>query len=318
MTAVVLLLPSLARCRAIPAVASGVLARWIARGDALDSATPGTEGAWRSVFEWPGTSLPVAALTRQFDLGDAAGAGWLRADPAHVRADMATARMLACGDLGLSVDETVLLARDLKPLFGDAGLIFEAPDPQRWYLRAETGTPLPDAASPDDVLGDDLKLHLPAGAAGKRWRMLYNESQVLLHNHVVNARRTARGAVSVNSLWFWGAGTLPAAVRSSAQAVMTAQPALLSLAQIAGIRALPLEPSALAGVFARNAGECVLVDLAGLRDAQLEHAWLAPLDLALRGSRIERIDLVFQSGERNTIRGAHRWRLWRRVSGCVL
>jgi hypothetical protein len=39
-----------------------------------------------------------AALTRQCDVGDAAGSAWLRADPAHVRPEMTGARLLGIGD----------------------------------------------------------------------------------------------------------------------------------------------------------------------------------------------------------------------------
>ena len=41
-------------------------------------------------------------------------------------------------------------------------------------------------------------------------RMLLNEVQVLLHQHPLNAARQTRGLPPVNSVWFWGAGRLPA------------------------------------------------------------------------------------------------------------
>ncbi len=313
MTVLALLLPPLARCRAIDAVAEGVLARWLARGDAGMAEPAGVAAAWRSAIDWTGSGFPAAALTREFDLGDAAGASWLRADPAHVRADMTTARMLACGELGLTDMETAGIARDLKPLFGDAGLLFEAPNPRRWYLRAEPGTALPDAADPGEVLGDDLKLHLPAGAAGRRWRMLFNEAQIVLHNHAVNAARAARGAVPVNSLWFWGAGVLPVAVRSEFRSVMSTEPALVALSRIGGLRTLAPDPSLLPDLLDPARAEPLLIDVAGLRDATLERAWLAPIGRALRARMVERVELVFESGERHAIRNAHRWRIWRRI-----
>jgi hypothetical protein len=260
---------------------------------------------------WTARGLPVAALTRAHDVGDALGANWLRADPAHVRADISTARMLACGEVGLSLDETRQIERDLKPLFGDAGLIFDAPRTNRWYLRAQSGSDWPDGADPDDVLGDDLKLHLPAGAAGRRWRMLFNEAQVLLHNHPVNAERERRGAVSVNSLWFWGGGALPTRVTSAYGRLLGGDDALRMLAKIAGLVCAARTTDALGE--AMNADEAAIIDLGALRDASLESDWLMPIDAALRHGRIARIDLGFASGERITVRRAHRWRVWRRV-----
>ena len=312
MSTFALLLPSLSRCRAIPGIADGVLARWLARGDARASAAAGSEAVWRSVFDWPGRDWPVAALTREADRGDAGNAHWLRADPAHVRADMTTARMLACGALGLSIDETERIARDLKPLFGDAGFLFEATTPERWTLRALAGSELPAGADPDDVLGDDLKLHLPAGAAGRRWRVLFNEAQVLLHNHPVNAERERRGAVSVNSLWFWGGGALPVRVKSAYGRLLGGDNALRTLARIGGLACAPRTTDALADAIPAN--ESTIIDLGALRDASLESAWLAPIDAALRRGRVDPVDLVFASGERVSIRRTHHWRVWRRVA----
>ncbi len=305
-----ILLPALPRCVASDEVAQGMLARAFARGDVAAPASPGREAAVRGTFAWLGRGLPTAALTREADVGDAAGAAWLRADPAHVRADMTTARMLACGALGLTDEETEAIARELKPLFGDSGLLFDTPRGDRWYLRALPGSELVDAADPDEAIGDDLKLHLPAGAAGKRWRVLFNEVQVVLHNHPANAARARRGAVAVNALWFWGAGSLPEGVRGDVARVVTPDPALATLARLAGAGVVDGDP---ARAF-EDAGEGrVLVDLATSRGVALEQA-LQALAQRLDAGRLDTLDLVFESGERVQLSRAHRWRIWRRVT----
>lgn len=310
------LLPALGRLRTSPTLVNGILARWLSRADHLPIDNSGTEALWRSVLTWPGRTLPTAALTRAFDAGDALSDNWLRADPAHVRADMSTARMLACGDVGLSMDETRAIERDLKPLFGDAGLLFDAPRPNRWYLRALSATDWPTGADPDDVLGDDLKLHLPAGAAGKRWRLLFNEAQMILHQHAVNTARSARGAVSVNSLWFWGGGSLPVSVVSPYRVVLTEQPALTTLAHIAGLRVAPATPSSFAELAERPSPErAAILDLTHLRDAALESEWLAPIDRAMRRVDVRGVVLAFASGERVHVRSRDRWRFWRPLRG---
>lgn len=306
------LLPELRRCAATPVVANGTLARWFARGDRRVANESGIEACLREIFDWPGRGVPIAALTRQYDNADAAGHAWLRADPAHVRADMTTARMLACGELGLDETECALLARDLKPLFGDSGFEFDASLPNRWYLRASLGAELPDAAPPDDAIGDDLKLHLPIGAAGRRWRMLFNETQVLLHNHAVNAARLERGAVSVNALWFWGAGALPLWVRSAATHVFTNGVALTGLASLAKASVHALDLESVRDTLARNvAGNALLIDLATLRGDALESGWLLAIDELLQQKRIGEIQLLLESGERISVRASHRLRFWR-------
>ncbi len=108
------LLPEWKRCVASAQVANGILSYWLARGDRLESRPSGIEQAIRELFEFSGRTFPAAALSRQVDVGDAVGSAWLRADPAHVRADMTTARMLACGELGLTASETDTIANQLR------------------------------------------------------------------------------------------------------------------------------------------------------------------------------------------------------------
>jgi hypothetical protein len=159
------------------------------------------------IFDILPRGWPVAAVTRQRDAGDAALSAWLRADPAYVRPDINGARLLAYGSaLSLTQEECTDLLRPLRPLFGDAGFHIDAPTPSRWYLRLPREAKLPLFASPDEALGADLFEHLPDGPEGKRWRALLSETQVVLHNHPVNEKRTIAGKPPVNSLWFWGAG----------------------------------------------------------------------------------------------------------------
>ena len=146
MATLTLLLPEVSRVERTPR-----LLHWLARGDRLPDAKPGREALLRESFEFIGTSLPVAALTRSLDANDAADALWLRADPAFAMADAVTGRLMACGEIGLSQFESEELARALRPLFGDAGFALEPTKPSRWYLRCPTGahraaTPCPSRA----------------------------------------------------------------------------------------------------------------------------------------------------------------------------
>lgn len=310
MAVLTLLLPPRARLAAEPALAPGPLASWWHRGDRADAAAPGREAALRSVFQFTGKTLPVAALTRQLDAGDAAGAVWLRADPAYARADMTTARLLACGELGLSAAEAQALIQPLRPLFGDAGFPIDAPVPQRWYLRCPPGAQLPAFSAPADVLGDDLGRHLPTAAQGRRWRSLFNEAQILLHQHPLNAERVRRGQLPVNALWFWGGGTLPEWVRGAVTVVLGEDVPLRALAARAGVRAHAAEPAALAGLAADAAA---LLDLAVERDGGVLRTWIEAVAAALRDGRLSALDVRFESGERLHVTARQRWRFWRRL-----
>ncbi|MBB3276866.1 MULTISPECIES: phosphoglycerate mutase [Pseudoxanthomonas] len=246
---------------------------------------------------------PVAALTRQLDAGDAEGATWLRADPARVSPDMNGARMLAYGEaLALDAEDTAQLLPALKPLFGDAGVLLDAPQPSRWYLRLPPDARLPAFAPIGDVLGDDLFAHLPEGDDGRRWRALLTEAQIVLHNHPWNARRVAAGKAPVNSLWFWGGGRLPQSVGTRFRQVK-GQDTLL--------RALALA----AGVTAEGEGGAVdaLIDLRHLRQPEVfARDALQPLLAALARGELLALELDFEDGERFTLRRDQRWRFWRR------
>lgn len=310
----ILLLPEWKRCLASEALDSGVLAAWCSRGQRLDGLDPGNDGILASCFEWSGESLPVAALRRQAELGDAGDSNWLCADPAHVRADMATARMLACGAMGLSDSERERFARDLGSLFGDAGFEFDAPGNERWYVRALRESELPRCGSPDEVMGDDLKLHLPSGTAGRLWRRLFNDAQILLHNHKVNAERAARGAISINSLWFWGGGFLPNRVRAHVQQLVSDRLEVRALAERAGVAWKPLLAESLAAALeSATADAVVALDLVELRNRELECRWLQPVQDCLRTQQVDLLELRFASGERYLVNRWQRMKFWKPI-----
>ena len=305
-----LLLPA---CRHLESAA--VVARWLARGDRADDAAAGRDAVLRECFAMNPAALPTAALTRSLDADDAAEAQWLRADPAFVMADAVTLRLLACGNLGLSAEETQAFAQTLKPLFGDAGFAFDAPHPERWYLRCARGAALPKFSAPEDALGDDLANHLPEGEQARRWRSLLNEAQIVLTQHQVNAQRARRGLPPVNSLWFWGAGVLPSRVRSDFDRVVSDDEVVTALSKLARISSFPRKQEL--DFRRRGDGEkkkSLLVDLADQRDlSRLEADWLALIDEALKRGRIAQLELRFESGERCVVKPAHRWRFWRRA-----
>ena len=302
-----LLLPPLSRVA--EEARSGELALWISRGDRQADANPGRDAMLRESFDFVGTTIPFAALTRSLDSADAAGSLWLRADPAWVVADAVTLRLLACGNMDLSPADSEQLARSLKPLFGDAGFPLEATTPSRWYLRCPSGAKLPTFSPPQAALGDDVARHLPEGDAGRRWQHLLNEAQVILHNHPLNAERTRRGLPPVNSLWFWGAGRLPEWVRTTASTVASDDDIVRALARLAKI---PVADSLVQVLDAATADSQLLIDADASADLTLEGAW-RPIQQALGQRVIRELRLRFASGERYRYRHGHRWRFWRKI-----
>lgn len=263
---------------------------------------PGETAQLARHFQLVPEHWPVAALTRQLDAGDALGASWLRADPAYVVPDMQGARLMACGEtLALDEDDTAALLPALQPMFGDAGVLLDAPVPSRWYLRLAPEAVLPTFAPPDEALGEDLFEHLPSGEGERRWRALLTEAQVVLHQHPWNRARAARGKRAINSLWFWGGGVYPHAVSSAHAQVRSRDSLLLALAKASGVAEQSDRPVD------------ALIDLRQLRSlAQFSTEVVAPLLASLRRGELERVVLDFQDGVQFALEPRQRWRFWRK------
>jgi hypothetical protein len=279
------------------------LREWLARVDRLADGHAGYLAGLGDYFHGIDADLPAAAITREFLVGDAADAIWLSADPAWVQPDMNGVRLLACGQLQLSMDEALALAEPLKPVFDEAGLQLEISTPDRWHLKLPADTALPSFAAPDQALGEDLSQHLPAGAEGRRWRLLLNEIQVLLHQHPLNAQRRARGLAPVNSLWLWGGGSLPGPPKSPLRGVVSDDLLLRALASRANVAQ---HARTFESIAAATSGW--LIDLQDLPPGEIASHWWPTLQPLLdRQSAV----LHFASAERWQRKPWHRWRIWR-------
>lgn len=276
---------------------------WLARADRLTDGHAGYLAGLGDYFHGIDADLPAAAITREFLVGDAADAIWLSADPAWVQPDMNGVRLLACGQLQLSMDEAQALAEPLKPVFDEAGLHLEISTPDRWHLKLPADTTLPSFAAPEQALGEDLSQHLPPGAKGRRWRVLLNEIQVLLHQHPLNAQRRARGLAPVNSLWLWGGGSLPGPLKSPLHGVVSDDLLLRALASRADMAQYPRAPEAVA---AATSGW--LIDLQDLPPGEIASRWWPTLQPLLDRHSVV---LHFASAERWRRKPWHRWRIWR-------
>jgi len=300
MASATLLLPS--RTRLAGGALPDDVARALGRAEQQQAAA-GMQAQLERQFQLvPDGPWPVAALTRQRDAGDAQGALWLRVDPASIVPDMQGARLMAHGDaLQLEARDAAELLPALRPLFGDAGLLLDAPHPSRWYLRLPAGSPLPVFTDPDIALGDDVFDHLPLGAEGRRWRALFTEAQIVLHQHPWNQQRAADGKRAVNALWFWGGGQSPSAVSTAFAQVRSRDSLLQSLALAAGI--------------ADDGQQDVdaLVDLRHLRSLpQLGAEAIRPLLAALQRGELKQLVLDFEDGCQFALDKGQRWKFWKK------
>jgi hypothetical protein len=273
------------------------------RADRLADGAQGYVAGLAQNFGLLADALPAAALTRQWYAGDAGDQLWLAADPAWVQPDMNGARLLACGQWQLSMDDAQALAEAVRPAVEEAGMQLLVSSPDRWQLRLPDGLALPPFTAPEQALGEDLFQHLPQGESGRAWRRLLNDAQVLLHQHPLNAWRREQGLPPINSLWLWGGGRLPALVDTPWHGVISDEPVLCALAEKARIPTQPRNPATVA---AASAGW--LIDLQDLPVTEIAAQFDVSIQqLAAAGA----LELAFASGERYLHKRWHRLRRWR-------
>lgn len=290
-------LPDLARC-----APDHPLRALLRKADPIESGARGYTEGLAARFEVAGR-MPAGALTRDLIDGDAGGDAWLCADPSWVQPDLNGARLLACGQMQLSMDDALAFAEPLKPLFEEAGMTLMVSSPDHWHVRLPAQTVTPDFAAPEQALGEDLYYHLPQGAEGRPWRILLNEVQVILHQHPLNAERRQRGLPPVNHLWLWGGSVLPDAVRTSLTHVVGDDLLLTALARQAKV---PCTVRSTASVQAAAPG--TFIDLQDLPVDEIALHWMDSLLVLARQNAIQ---LSFASGERWVHRSWHRLRFWR-------
>ena len=185
---------------------------------------------WRGARPAPGriaAARALAALRRRTAVGCLATPRppWL-AEPTHIHVATDHLVLLHGAAATLSSADAATLLAAARPLFDEIGIDCEALAPRTWLLwhRTEAGTgaaaapsPLPPspraainavAPSAETAQGHNVDAYLPRGPEGRSLRRLFNAIQMAWHEHPVNAARTGRGEVTINSIWISGPCTV--------------------------------------------------------------------------------------------------------------
>src|SRR5689334_6212755 len=134
---------------------------------------------------------PLAPLTLAVDGGEPADVYTLRADPVHIRVSREGLHLVDNALFDVGAGEAEALVAVLNGHFAADGMRFEAPHPKRWYVKLAQ-TPALSTRSISEVAGADVQHCLPTGADALKWHRLFNEAQMVLHEHPVNSAREAR------------------------------------------------------------------------------------------------------------------------------
>jgi hypothetical protein len=274
---------------------------------------------------------PLAPLTLEIDGGVAGHAYWLRADPVHIKVERNRLTVVESSSFDLTKAEADALVHALTGQFAADGMTFVAHAAKRWYLKLSSVPNIVTRAL-SEVAGRDVRGLLPTGSEAMAWHRMFNESQMLLHDHPVNAAREERGEAAVNSVWFWGGGTRPPVPGRAFSHVWShdASAHALGAAADAEAAALPADAAALLRSAGASGTTSHLVVLDGLdraaafqdadtwreRLAAFEARWFAPLVDALQSGRIKGVAVVVPGADaccRFDASRADLYKVWRRA-----
>ena len=285
---------------------------------------------------------PVAPITLQADkMGNMqVGNGyWLRADPVHLRVEHDQVVLADSRVFRISSEEARQFVSDINMHFAAddlhhssnefgaerRGMVFLPLCSDRWYLYL-ANTPIVHTHVLSEVTIKNINKFLPFGAENMLWRGIFNEIQMLLHEHPLNQAREERGELAVNSIWFWGGGIMPKLVSSPYTHVWSNDvfPCALALACSTDYAELPTnvatwQQSIISGkhlVFLNSLqGKSQYGDAYGWRDSlkKMEANWFSPLLGALRNGNINQI--VVTTTDRGRARSffvtkSNLWKFW--------
>ena len=246
---------------------------------------------------------PVAPYTLLADGGSPERHFWVRADPVHLRVGRDSLSLAESTSFDVSRAEADALVETLNRHFGET-MLFHAMQPARWYARLQRAPDM-HTTPPSAASGETIDENLPTGPDAMPFHALMNEAQMLLHEHPVNDAREARGEPALNSVWFWGGGTLADSGARPFSTVFGDAPLARGLALASAIPARALPGDAVAMLAAAGNDGIALVFMDALenekgeaesarlleRRAAIERDWLEPLLGALRSGQIGMLTL---------------------------
>ena len=148
----------------------------------------------------PETSL-AARTALESGLSDLAPY-WMRADPVHFQVEGDALLLLERYSFSLTTAESAALLQTLNEHFSDRQLVFCAPQPDVWLVGMQT-LPGIRTTHPLTRVGRNIDGYLPQGEHARSWRAIFNEVQMLFHEHPVNLERSTRHQRVISGVWFW-------------------------------------------------------------------------------------------------------------------
>jgi membrane associated rhomboid family serine protease len=165
----------------------------------------------------PEDTTPYGAII-QYGNSDFRDASFvLIANPVYMESGIDQLHVLPQDTLSITDGEAQQLIAELNTHFAEDGVEFIYETPYQWLIKVLPSSRLGRdiAICPIHEIEDQLiDSSYITGSDKTAWHNFINELQMLLHQSSVNQARADQGQAAINSVWFWGMGGLPKAIRS--------------------------------------------------------------------------------------------------------
>lgn len=273
---------------------------------------------------------PIAPLTLLIDapaLAKTSKDFWMRADPVHLRIEQNHIMLADSQAFQISIEEAEQIVQDLNHNLGNHDFSFFSLHPERWYIRMPKA---PDIFTHTlgHVTCKNINNFLPTGSDSIVWRKIFNEIQMLLHEHPINQARESRGELTINSVWFWGGGYMPQLTQSSYTHVWSDNdlPRVFALVSNTNHSKLPADTQKWLQT-ETSGNHLVILDAlhgkARYRNAyswretlgNMEKSWFLPLYTSLKKGKIKQLTITAlneDSSQSFVITPSDLWKFWLR------
>jgi len=251
---------------------------------------------------------PAAALSWLGEGNEPQDYFWLYADPVNLQLQRDHFSLNLPAPVPLAPAEAAALSASLNQHFSGDGLQFFIAASGQWYMRLDKAMAVA-TSSLSQAAGRDIRNFLPTGAAAEQLHNLFNEIQMLLHEHVVNLAREERGEMPINSLWFSAGGQMPRP-QIQAKPVFSDNALAKGLAWLTGGAALPL-PDNFTFFHDEPASMLLVLD----NSEQNDTLWFEPMLKALRARKIKHLILdifVHDQHVHVELKPREMWKFWRK------
>ncbi len=274
-------------------------------------------------LDWP--VAPIMSLCDNPDSEKQVEHYWLRADPVHLRIEQNHIMLADNHIFELTQDEAQQYTLAINQYINDDSLTLMPFHPHRWYIRL-TNKPEIQTSTLNSAICQNINSRLPTGRDSVKWHNLFNEIQMLLHNHPLNQIREANNQITINSIWFWGGGNLPQPADSPYSTLWSNEPFSNAIAQFNHTPRNKLPSNTSHWLQENNSGEqFVILDSLLTADTYndaylwrenlkaLEKTWFLPIYTALKNKQINQLKISTTNKNSNqdfVITHKSLWKFW--------